>query len=84
MVPWVQIKNRVGQFTPPPSGGAPGGGKNPNFFVYAWILMGIKRKLVVMDPWVQIKNRVGQFTPAPLRGGSEILTFLFMLGFLWG
>ena len=67
MVPWVQIKNRVGQIPP----AAPGGGKNPNFFVYAWILMGIKRKLVVMDPWVQIKNRVGQFTPAPLRGGQK-------------
>ena len=44
---------------------APGGAKNPNFFVYAWILMGIKQKLVVMVPWVQIKNRVGQFPPAP-------------------
>ena len=51
-----------------------GGGKNPNFFVYAWILMGIKQKLVVMVPWVQIKNRVGQFTPAPppREGGPKL------------
>jgi hypothetical protein len=43
----IHLITQVGQIPPAAPGG---GGKNPNFFVYAWILMGIKQKLVVMVP----------------------------------